>query len=188
MIPFGGVERRDRSIAWPPQGDEVMNVSGLAEALATAISVRLPGDVSVDVAALPAMALLKIWAWQDRKYTAPRRDAADLWEFLRYYGDAGNQDRLYGYEGEVPLASFEFDFEKAGAWLLGKDAREVLDHGPDRQTALDGLDAILRPEIDLDGSLQLVAQMPGGNHDRQISLLSAFHTGLFERALARSPD
>jgi predicted nucleotidyltransferase len=155
-----------------------MNVSGFAEALATAISVRLPGGVSVDVASLPAMALLKIWAWQDRKHSAPGRDAADLWEFLRHYADAGNQDRLYGPEGEAALASYEFDVEQAGAWLLGKDAREVLSHGPDPKTALDALDAILRPEIDADGALKLVAQMPGGNRDRQLSLLTAFRSGL----------
>jgi predicted nucleotidyltransferase len=134
------------------------------------------------------MALLKIWAWQDRKYTAPGKDAADLWEFLQYYADAGNQDRLYGPEGEAALASFGFDVEKAGAWLLGRDAREVLTHGPDPKAALAALDVILRPETDPDGSLQLVTQMPGGNHDRQISLLTAFHAGLFEEAVARGPD
>lgn len=186
IIPFGGVERRDRSIAWPPEGAEVMNVSGFAEALATAVSVRLPGGVSFDVASLPALALLKVWAWQDRKYTAPGKDAADLWEFLRHYGDAGNLDRLYGSEGEAALASFEFDVEKAGAWLLGSDAREVLTNGPDPKTALEAIDVILRPETDPDGSLQLVAQMPGGNRDRQISLLTAFHVGLFEDP--RSPS
>ena len=186
IIPFGGVERRDRNIAWPPEGDEVMNVSGFAEALATAISVRLPGGVPVDVASLPAMALLKTWAWQDRKYTAPGKDAADLWEFLRYYGDAGNQDRLYGSEGEAALASFEFDVEKAGAWLLGRDACEVLSHGPGPRTALDALDVILRRETDPDGSLHLVAQMPGGNRDRQISLLAAFRVGLLEEPLPDS--
>ncbi len=115
IIPFGGVERDDRSIAWPPEGAEVMNVSGFAEALATAVSVRMPGGVSFDVASLPAMALLKVWAWQDRKHTAPRKDATDLWEFLRHYADAGNQDRLYGSEGEAALVSFGFDVEKAGA-------------------------------------------------------------------------
>ena len=178
IIPFGGVERRDRSIAWPPEGAEVMNVSGLAEALATAVSVRLPGGVTFDVASLPALALLKVWAWQDRKYIAPGKDAADLWEFLRYYAAAGNQDRLYGSEGEAALASFGFDVEQAGAWLLGRDAREVLTHGPDSKRALEALDAILRPETDPDGSLQLVAQMPGFNRDRQLSLLAAFHSGL----------
>jgi len=178
IIPFGGVERNDRSIAWPPQGAEVMNVSGFAEALATAVSVRLPGGVSFDVASLPALALLKVWAWQDRKYTAPGKDAADLWEFLRYYADAGNQDRLYGSEGEAALATFGFDVQKAGAWLLGRDAREVLTHGPAPKRAFEALDVILRPETDPDGGLKLIAQMPRGNRDRQLSLLTAFHSGL----------
>jgi len=187
LIPFGGVERRDRSIAWPPEGAEVMNVSGFAEALATAVSVRLPGGVSFDVASLPALALLKVWAWQDRKYTAPRKDAADVWAFLRHYAEAGNLDRLYGPEGEAALPSFGFDVEKAGAWLLGRDARQVLTHGPDPKRALETLDVILRPETDPDGPLQLVAQMPGGNHDRHISLLSAFRAGLIEQPLPNPP-
>ena len=183
IIPFGGVERRDRTIAWPPEGDPVMNVSGFTEALATAMAVRLPGGASVDVASLPAMALLKVWAWQDRKDTAPRKDASDLWEFLRYYADAGNQERLYGPEGEAALTSFEFDMERAGAWLLGRDARDVLTHGPDQETALEALESILRPETDPDGSLRLVAQMPGSDRDRQISLLTAFRVGLLEEPL-----
>ncbi len=32
IVPFGGVERDDRSIAWPPEGAEVMSVAGLTEA------------------------------------------------------------------------------------------------------------------------------------------------------------
>ena len=180
IIPFGGVERGDRSIAWPPEGTEVTNVSGLTEALATAVAVRLPGGVSFEVASLPALALLKVWACKDRNYTTPGKDASDLWMFLRHYADAGNQDRLYGEEGEAALASFRFHLEKAGAWLLGRDAREVLAHGPDPPSSLESLDAILRPEIDPDGALRLVAQMPPGDRDRQLSLLTAFCAGLFE--------
>lgn len=177
IMPFGGVERPDRSIAWPPEGVEVMNVRGLTEALATAIVVRLPGGVSIDVACLPALAVLKIWAWEDRKYTTPGKDASDLWMFLRHHAEAGNEDRLYDQESEG-LASFAFDLEKAGAWLLGKDARDVLAHGPDPRGSLETLDAILRPEIDPDGALRLVAQMPPADRDRQLSLLTAFHAGL----------
>ena len=179
IMPFGGVERRDRSIAWPPEGIEVMNVSGLTEALATAVAVRLPGGLSIEVACLPALAVLKIWAWEDRRYTTPGKDASDLWMFLRHYAEAGNEDRLYGQEGEAALASFAFDFEKAGAWLLGRDAREVLAHGPDPRSSLETLDAILRPEIDTDGALRLVAQMSPGDRERQMSLLTAYHAGLF---------
>jgi predicted nucleotidyltransferase len=140
IIPFGGVERADRSIAWPPEGAEVMNVSGLTEALATAIAVRLPGGVSFDVASLPALALLKIWAWKDRRYTTPGKDASDLWMFLRHNSEAGNQDRLYSKEGEAALVSFDFDFEKGGAWLLGRDALEVLAHGPDPRRSVASLE------------------------------------------------
>lgn len=183
IVPFGGVERSDRSIEWPTEGGEVMNVAGLAEALATAVAVALPGGVSIDVASVPALALLKIWAWKDRRYSAPGKDASDIWMFLRHYADAGNQDRLYGEEGEA-LAAYAFDLDQAGAWLLGKDARQVLAHGPDPRGSLESLDAILRPEIDSEGALRLVAQMPPGQRDRQLSLLAAFCTGLFDTSLS----
>ena len=186
IIPFGGVERPDRSIAWPTGGAEVMSVAGLREALATAVVVRLPLGVSIDVAPLPALALLKIWAWTDRRYTAPGKDAADIWMFLRHYADAGNEDRLYGEEGEAALAAFAFDVETAGAWLLGKDAREVLAHGADLRRSLESLDAILTPEIDPAGALRLVAQMPPGDRDRQLSLLTSFSAGLFETGLSKT--
>ena len=70
-------------------------------------------------------------------------------------------------------------------FFLGKDAREVLAHGPDPRRCLENLDAILRPEIDPDGALRLVAQMPPGDRDRQLSLLAAFCAGLFETSLSR---
>lgn len=183
IVPFGGVERSDRSIEWPTEAGEVMNVAGLAEALATAVAVPLPGGVSIDVASLPALIVLKIWAWKDRRYVAPGKDASDIWMLLRYYADAGNQDRLYGEEGEA-LAAYAFDLEQAGAWLLGKDARQVLAHGPDPRRSLESLDAILRPEIDADGALRLVTQMPPGDRDRQLLLLTAFCAGLFETSVS----
>jgi predicted nucleotidyltransferase len=185
LIPFGGVERPDRSITWPTEGGEVTKVAGLREALATAITARLPGDVSIEVASLPALVLLKIRAWAERRYLAPGKDASDIWMVLRHYADAGNQDRLYGAEGEAALAAFDFDLDRAAAWLLGRDARGVLAHGPDPRWSLESLDSILRPEIDPDGALRLVAQMPPGNRERQLALLTAFCAGLFETGISR---
>jgi predicted nucleotidyltransferase len=156
-----------------------MSVAGFAEALETAVAAALPGGVSIDVASVPALALLKIWAWKDRRYSAPGKDAPDLWMFLRHYSEAGNQDRLYGEESEA-LAAYAFDLDEAGAWLLGKDARQVLAQGPDPGRSLESLDAILKPEIDPDGALSLVAQMPPGQRDRQVALLTAFCAGLFD--------
>jgi predicted nucleotidyltransferase len=186
IVPFGGVERSDRSIAWPTEGAGVMNVSGLSEALATAIAVRLPGGVVANVASLPALAALKLWAWADRKYSTPGKDASDIWMLLRHYADAGNQDRLYGPEGEIGLAAFEFDLDKAGAWLLGRDARAVLAASLEPGKALKSLETILLPEIDPDGALRLVAQMPGWDRERQLALLTAFCAGLFDSAFSEA--
>jgi len=63
LIPFGGVERADGSIAWPPRGDEVMTVAGYREALACAIDVLLPENERALVVSLPMLAVLKIVAW-----------------------------------------------------------------------------------------------------------------------------
>jgi predicted nucleotidyltransferase len=161
-------------------------VAGLAEALASAVVVGLPGGISIDVAPLPALALLKIWAWADRQYTAPGKDASDIWMFLRHYAEAGNEERLFGEEGEAALAAFAFDLETAGAWLLGHDARAVLAHGPDQRRSLEGVGEILRSEIDPDDALRLVAQMPPGDRERQLSLLTAFCAGLFETGVPKN--
>lgn len=83
------MERPDRRIAWPLDGADVMNVSGFQEALATAEAIRLPGGVPFDVVSLPALALLK---WQERKYTARDKDAADLWLLLRHYASRNSGD------------------------------------------------------------------------------------------------
>ena len=163
-----------------------MSVAGSRRGSGVGRRVQLPEGVSIDVAPLPALALLKIWAWRDRRYTVPGKDASDIWMLLRHYVDAGNEDRLYGEEGEAALAAFAFDLQTAGAWLLGKHAREVLAHGRDLRRSLESLDAILRPEIDPDGPLRLVAQMPAGNRDRQLSLLTAFSAGLFETRLSKT--
>jgi predicted nucleotidyltransferase len=42
LIPIGGVERADRSVAWPPDGAQVMSVPGFTEAMATAVTIRCP--------------------------------------------------------------------------------------------------------------------------------------------------
>lgn len=85
--------------------------------------------------------------------------------------------------------------------LVGAAARDLLlvhAHGVEVQRAtedtdlalavptLESLDVILRPELDPDGALRLVAQMPPGDRERQLSLLAAFCAGLFETSLSGS--
>lgn len=119
LIPFGGVEDAEQNIAWPPEEDVVMRVTGFSDGLKSAVPVRLDTDLVIRVVSIPVLIVLKLFAWLDRKHE--KRDAADIFVMLKYYGDAGNEDRLYGEEADV-LEAEGYDFEFAGARLLGKDA------------------------------------------------------------------
>ena len=178
LVPFGDIERPDRTIAWP-DGGAVMNLIGFQEAAASAVNVLLPGTVSVKAASLPAMLVLKLCAWADRKATT-RRDAADFWSLLRAYsGSMLAQDRVFG-PGLSLHESYKFDPDLTSAWLLGKDARAVLGLGDQPDLSLAHVRAILISELDADGALGLVSTSSHGNLDRRLRILGAFHAGFVE--------
>ena len=120
LLPFGGVEQPATTIAWPPDMQMSMRVAGYSDALANAPLVQIETGLTIRVASLPGLAMLKIFAWQDRGLE-DSRDATDFVTLCRYYADAGNLERIY--EEAIPvLQSVGFDVELTGAWLLGKDA------------------------------------------------------------------
>jgi predicted nucleotidyltransferase len=123
LIPFGGVETTDRNIAWPPEEDIVMRVAGFSDGLESAVLVRLDKNLVIPVVSIPVLLVLKLFAWVDRKHE--KRDVADIHTLLKEYGDAGNEDRLYGAELNV-LEAEGYDFELAGARLIGRDAAGVI--------------------------------------------------------------
>jgi predicted nucleotidyltransferase len=123
LIPFGGVETAERTIAWPPEEDIVMRVTGFSDGLESAVPVRLDQNLVIPVVSLPVLLVLKLFAWTDRKYE--KRDAPDIYTLLRQYGDAGNEDRLYGEDMSV-LEAEGYDFELAGALLIARDAARVV--------------------------------------------------------------
>jgi len=177
LIPFGGIQDGASSISWPPKKDVVMNVAGFREALESAIPVRIESDLSIPVASLPGLIILKLFAWLDRKHE--NRDAPDILRILSDYIDAGNEERLY--EEELPLLEVAgFDVSIAGAYLLGRDARFMVS----RETAAN-LETILTAEAWKD---QLVNQMfqSGGRSDDAFaqqcaSLLENFTKGFVEK-------
>lgn len=153
LLPFGGVEDGNRSIAWPPDGEPVLNVFALQEVLTEAVEVQLPGGESVRVPSLGGLGLLKIVAWADRRLTAPGKDAADFWLILQHYLQAGNEERLWDVGAHL-LDEAGFDYEAAGGWLLGHDMAKLLD----REGQM-WLSALLEREADPEGSLRLIGDM-----------------------------
>ena len=173
LVPFGGIERPDRTIAWPPEHAVLFDCFGLREALATAVMTRLPDDASLRVASVPALAILKLTAWRDRKRTHPGRDAGDLFLYMRHYITCGNIERLASSHVDL-LEDPEFDYEPAGARLLGRDIHAMLE-----SESVEILQAILRPETDIEGS-QLLAAQSGLAVPQAMRLIQAFSVGLSE--------
>lgn len=94
----------------------------------TIISIGLlgtPPGVSVRVPSIPALALLKLFAWQDRHYD-DTRDAVDLVAIIKWYSSERYLDRLYTEWLDV-LERFDYDPPLAGAWLLGGHMSDLLD-------------------------------------------------------------
>lgn len=131
LIPFGGVESVDRTIVWPPEEDFVMRVAGFSDALESAVLVRLDSNLVIPVVSIPVLLVLKLFAWVDRKHE--KRDAADIHTLLKEYGDTGNVDRLYDEELHV-LEAEGYDFELAGARLIGRDAAGVISEDTKKRT------------------------------------------------------
>jgi len=177
LLPFGGLENADKTIAWPPQGDIVMSVLGFEEALESSIDALLPFSQRISLVSLPMLTVLKTLAWSERRITAPRRDAYDLMLILQNYLDAGNSERLYS-DADQLLESTDFDYECAGAWLAGKDALETIEqHSLEANRIEQIVRSTLAIEINPDGPLRLIGELMVPDPERSRRILSAFLSG-----------
>lgn len=170
LIPFGGVELEDRTIAWPPGGNPVMGVFGFRESLDATMRVGLPGGQEIRIVSLPALVILKLMAWTERRLSQPRKDAYDLAGILKNYLDAGNQDRLYAEAAHL-LDTPDFDYELSGAWLLGYDMAQLLPEDARAPVA-----EILTRESNPSGLVRLVGDMPI-EASRALALLQNLNKG-----------
>ncbi|MGH8191777.1 MAG: nucleotidyl transferase AbiEii/AbiGii toxin family protein [Rhodanobacteraceae bacterium] len=177
LIPFGGVENPEGAIDWPAPRETRMVVLGVREAMGAVVETKLPGDVIVAVASLPALALLKLFAWGDRRYLQRGKDAGDLWLLLRNYLDAGNRERLY-VEAAHLLEARDYDDDLAGAWLMGSDARRLLVTGSDARSMALARALELLADDAVEGPVPLAADMDTINLQHAVDMLEAFRAGL----------
>lgn len=124
LIPFGGITGKVQMISWAPDMSEIMSVAGYEEALAAAVDVEVRLNLVIRVASLPGLAVLKIFAWNDRGHI-DAKDAIDLATLFRRYAEAGNMDRLYGTELPVFEAA-GYGVELASPRLLGRDVHAIV--------------------------------------------------------------
>lgn len=172
LVPFGGIEGADRTIAWPPDGNTVMNLVGFREVAQSTVPFVLPGEVTVQVVSLPALAVLKLLAWEDRRRGPARdKDANDLVVIGNYYLEV-REPRL-SIELEAGLIERnEYNERWAGAELLGLDMAEI---GSD--TVQGALNRILDREADPDGPLNLARIVSSYDPLAAVSFVQALRTG-----------
>lgn len=171
IVPFGGIENANRTISWPPDHHTVFDCFGAREAFEASIPVQLPKNVTLRVASIPALALLKITAWQDRKHSHPGRDAGDLLLYVRHYMDCDNLDRAAQDHSDL-FTTDDYDHEATGARLLGRDIVNLLN-----KQSIESVLSILLPQADAGGSL-LLAQQSGLDLQHARRLIAALCDGL----------
>jgi len=164
VIPFGGIESRDRTITWP--NDHEMDVSGFAEALRSAVRVKLPGDITVPVASLAAQSILKLLAWRDR-HSQSTKDAIDLRSIIHAYSQGPYFDQLYDAHQNY-LVQHDYDPILAGASRMGHEASELI-AGNTREK----IRSLLNEE---DFRERLAADM-GGLIQTNLELVNAYRAG-----------
>lgn len=171
LIPFGGLESPDRTVAWPPDHDRVMNLLGFAEAAAATELVQLPGNLDVPVVSQHGLALLKLIAWEDRRRQAIHKDAQDLHvvgkTYLRTRVPAVTEEE----QAEL-LESYGFEDSLAGASLLGSDMATL-----GSTQVREVVTAILRRESEPDGSLAMARDIGTYDIADSLAFISAIHAG-----------
>ena len=180
LVPFGEIENPKGVVAWHPDFTTRMSTLGFREAWEKSVRVRLAEDLEIAVASPAGLALLKLVAWDDRHY---QRDAQDLSLLLSTYLDAGHAEELYGEQAEHAdlLDAPEFDYEQAGARILGRDMAAIMSD-ESRST----IERILAAETSEVGQLRLVTEMASGGHlhgetERALIMLRQLWQGVKDR-------
>jgi len=181
IVPFGSISDHGGFISWPPDYETKMSTLGFEEAYRYSITVRLSSNPILDVqfASLAGLALMKIISWQDR-YPERNRDAKDLALLLRTYLEAGNTERLFNEEKDL-VEIEDFDYENAGARLLGRDIAKIV-HPETAKIVL----AILDRETDEQNRFKLVIDMLEnrgnfeGDFEQNLRLLKELLEGILE--------
>ena len=123
IVPFGEIAKADNNIYWPPEEQFAMSVAGYTEVADNTLDITIDNDLSVKVASLPGIFILKLAAFNDRK-NETNKDADDLAFIIENYLEI---NELRAVEEHYDIYEAEnFNTFTAGATLLGKDIKTII--------------------------------------------------------------
>ncbi|MDO6433144.1 nucleotidyl transferase AbiEii/AbiGii toxin family protein [Flavitalea sp. BT771] len=123
IVPFGEIAASDKNIYWPPDGTSAMSVSGFIEMAKQALSVTIDGKIKILVASIPAILILKLYAWRDRSRQTDK-DAVDIALLIEEYLEI-NLERAVNEHYDI-YDQDGFTTFVAGAILMGRDINVIL--------------------------------------------------------------
>ena len=123
IVPFGEIAKVDNIIYWPPEENQGLSVAGYTEIVKNAITIIVDDNLTIYVADVPGIFLLKLAAWRDRHFKN-NNDAYDIYFIISVYLDI-NIERVVAEHYDI-YESDNFSPFIAGATLLGRDVKEVL--------------------------------------------------------------
>ena len=179
LVPFGGIESRDRAIQWPPENDFSMTVMGFREAYAEAVEVDADGIIVLVVNPVGLM-LLKLVAWKQRRLTQPKKDAADMAYLIRHFGAILTEKVLFEQHDDE-LEAADFDLDIAACWVLGQKMAAMAEKDT-RAHVLKILDGELKEETDSTLVREIAEHYPGKSEERVYNLLEGLRSGFVEVA------
>lgn len=158
IVPFGKIQNPDGEYTWPPPALGSMNVAGFMEINEQCITIATKDNsLSFKVASLPGIAMMKIFAWKDRKHKN-NKDGMDIGFIINHYVDL-KVDELYEQHDDI-VAAEDFKLINASARILGRDIRELIQ---ENEIALQRTCDILREELsDEENSLLARTMAHGG--------------------------
>ena len=168
VLPAGEDGRSEAPLKWPGE-DQTLSRVGLRLASDFAIEVRFDDDLSVRVASVPAICVLKMIAYLDRPEER-RRDLLDIAHLLTDYPDLEHRFELEGV--------FEqgLDYDQAGPFTLGHEIQAMGLSATER----DPVDRFLAcVETDEAVAIRMAQEAGAGGSSAAIfRLVQAFRSGL----------
>jgi len=153
IVPFGEIARADNNIYWPPEETHAMSVIGFTQVAKETLDVNIDGVLTVKIASLPGIFLLKLAAWRDRNIET-NKDADDMAFIISVYLDINMERAAADHYDLFEVESFTTFI--TGSSLLGRDMKSILKNDLEIR---DEFVSILQNELSQETDSRLINQI-----------------------------
>lgn len=177
IIPFGDIEENN-TISWPPHFHFMMNTIGYQEIYQSAIPVFLDKKYKLLIASLEGLVLLKLIAWNDRKYQSKNRKKhiEDILFIIDHYFIINIEEMVIKYPDLFDVE--DIDDIIIATEALGRNLSTIIYNVPKlKDTVLDIIKTNLQ---DKENSLFIedLKSISNFEYSHCIKILKTFHKGI----------